>query len=383
VTTIRRFVAAALCTAVAAGGLIACSSDATNDATGTSGSEVPAKPATKPDRLVIRIWAGDEQKVYADTAGAAFTKDTGIPIVWDTTDEAVSYAKLNQEIGSGQPPSVDASFNAQQRAYTNAARGWTIPINPELAPNMAKVTADVARPSDSTGAAWSYLNPYTLSVPFIVRTDKVDPNQIQSWADLFKPDLSQSVAIDSIYSSTAFGFAQSLGVDPASNPPDGMAPVWSRIAEIKPNLAQLGSNSDVVTALTNGSVKVAISNTGSGISALAAGAPIKMVAPKDGLYVVGDSYYIHKGIPAATAYYAQVFANYILDPAVQSAVADKLGLVPVNPAATVPAYMTADPRVFPRSPADLKAVNAIVAPIPLMAKNDEAWQKAFDNAIGQ
>jgi putative spermidine/putrescine transport system substrate-binding protein len=191
------------------------------------------------------------------------------------------------------------------------------------------------------------------------------------------------VAIDSIYSSTAFGFAQSLGVDPASNPPDGMAPVWSKISEIKPNLAQLGSNSDVVTALTNGSVKVAISNTGTGISALAAGAPIKMVAPKDGLYVVGDSYYIHKGIPAANAYYAQVFANYLLDPAVQSAVADKLGLVPVNPDATVPDYMTADPKVFPRSPADLKAVNAIVAPIPLMAKNDEAWQKAFDNAIGQ
>ena len=46
-----------------------------------------------------------------------------------------------------------------------------------------------------------------------------------------------------------------------------MNPVWDRIAEIKPNLAQLGSNADVVTALTNGSVKVAISNTGSGIAA--------------------------------------------------------------------------------------------------------------------
>jgi spermidine/putrescine-binding protein len=108
-----------------------------------------------------------------------------------------------------------------------------------------------------------------------------------------------------------------------------------------------------------------------------------MVAPKDGLYVVGDSYYIHKGIPAANAYYAQVFANYILEPAVQSAVAAKLGLVPVNPAADVPQYMSSDPSVFPRSPADLKADNAIVAPIPLMAKNDEAWQKAFDNAIGR
>ena len=39
--------------------------------------------------------------------------------------------------------------------------------------------------------------------------------------------------------------------------------------------------------------------------------------------------------------------------------------------------------VFPRSADDLKAVKAIVAPIPLMAKNDEAWQKAFDGAIGR
>jgi putative spermidine/putrescine transport system substrate-binding protein len=383
VTSSRRLFAAAACTVLAVASLVGCSSSPNTSPSGSSGTQALEKPATKPDRLVIRIWSGDEQTVYAETAGKAFTDATGIPIVWDTTDEAVSYAKLNQEIGAGQPPSADASFNAQQRAYTNAARGWTIPISPELAPNMAKVTAETARPADAKGDSWSYVNPYTLSVPFIVRTDKIDPGQITTWNDLFKPALKQSIAIDSIYSSTAFGFAQSLGVDPATNPPDGMAPVWDRISGLRPNLAQLGSNADVVTALTSGSVSLAISNTGSGIAAIAAGAPIKMVAPKDGLYVVGDSYYIHKGIPAANAYYAQVFANYILDPAVQSAVAAKLGFVPVNPAADVPAYMTADPAVFPRSAADLKAENAIVAPIPLMAKNDEAWQKAFDNAIGK
>nr|WP_137148191.1 extracellular solute-binding protein [Mycolicibacterium sp. CR10] len=162
-----------------------------------------------------------------------------------------------------------------------------------------------------------------------------------------------------------------------------MDPVWARIAELRPNLAQLGSNADIVTALTTGTVKVAISNTGSGIQAMNAGAPIALVAPSDGLYVVGDAYYIHKGIPDENAYYAQVFANYILDPEVQSAVADKLGLVPVNPDATVPTYMSDNAAVFPRSAEDLKAVNAIVAPIPLMAKNDEAWQKAFDGAIGR
>jgi len=78
-----------------------------------------------------------------------------------------------------------------------------------------------------------------------------------------------------------------------------------------------------------------------------------------------------------------VFANYLLDPAVQSELADKLGLIPVNPEATVPAYMSDNKAVFPRSAEDLAADKAIVAPIPLMAKNDEAWQKAFDGAIGR
>lgn len=379
----RNIIAVTAVSVLAAVGFTACGSEATDGPSGAASTGVPAEPGTKPDRLVIRIWSGDQQKVYADTAGKAFTEDTGIPIVWDTTDEAVSYAKLNEEMSSGQRPSADASFNAQQRAYTNAARGWTIPIHPELAPNLTKVVAETAAPPDHGEGAWAYVNPYTLSVPFIVRTDKVDPASVRTWNDLFKPELNQSLAVDTIYSSTAFGFAQSMGVDPAQDPPQSMDPVWGRVSELRPNLAQLGSNADVVTALTNGSVKVAISNTGSGIQAQNAGAPVALVAPSDGLYVVGDAYYIHKGIPDANAYYAQVFANYLLDPEVQSEVADKLGLVPVNPAATVPAYMADNPAVFPRSAEDLAAVKAIVAPIPLMAKNDEAWQKSFDGAIGR
>lgn len=378
---IKHAIAVAGVSLVAMTGFTACSSSENTPASGTSTST--EEPASKPDRLVIRIWSGDQEKVYADTAAAKFTEDTGIPIVWDTTDEAVSYTKLNQEMAANQRPSADASFNAQQRAYTNAARGWTIPINPELVPNLAAVTHETAAPPDHTDGPWAYLNPYTLTVPFIVRTDLVDPATVKTWDDLFEPELRESLAVDTIYSSTAFGFAQSLGVDPAENPPAGMDPVWAKISDIEPNLAQLGSNADVVTALINGSVKVAISNTGSGIQAQNAGAPVALVAPAEGIYVVGDAYYIHKGIPDENAYYAQVFANYLLDPEVQSTVADKLGLIPVHPDATVPAYMADNKAVFPRSAEDLAAVKAIVAPIPLMAKNDEAWQKAFDAAIGR
>ncbi|MDG4663689.1 PotD/PotF family extracellular solute-binding protein [Mycobacterium sp. 236(2023)] len=380
---IKRIITVAAVGILAMGGFTACGSSEDTTASGTSSTGVTSEPAAKPDRLVIRIWSGDQEKVYAETAAAKFTEETGIPIVWDTTDEAVSYAKLNSEMQANQRPSADASFNAQQRAYTNAARGWTVPLDPSVVPNLEKVTAETAAPPDHTDGPWAYVNPYTLTVPFIVRTDEIDPATVKTWDDLFKQELAQSLAVDTIYSSTAFGFAQSMGIDPAENPPAGMDPVWEKISGLRPNLAQLGSNADVVTALTNGSVKLAISNTGSGIQAQNAGAPVALVAPEDGIYVVGDAYYIHKGIPDENAYYAQVFANYLLDPEVQSVVADKLGLIPVNPEATVPAYMADNKAVFPRTAEDLEAVKAIVAPVPLMAKNDEAWQKAFDTAIGR
>ena len=64
---------------------------------------------------------------------------------------------------------------------------------PQLAPNLAKVTAETAAPADNTDGAWAYVNPYTLSVPFIVRTDKIDPSHVRTWNDLFKPELNRAL----------------------------------------------------------------------------------------------------------------------------------------------------------------------------------------------
>ena len=352
----------------------------TQAATRTVPAAITEEPDQKPERLVIRIWSGDQQELYAETAAKHFTQDTGIPIVWDTTDEAVSYAKLNQQIAAGERPSVDASFNAQQRAFKDAARGWTIPLSPKVVPNLNALEQETAKPQ-GTDVDWAYVIPYTLSVPFIIRTDKVDPSTLTSWDDLFDPKLKKSIVSGLALLQHCFRVRGQHGCRPCRGAPGSMDPVWEQISGIKPNLAQLGSNSDVVTALTDGSVSIAISNTGSGIAALNAGAPIAMVAPEKGLYVVGDAYYIHKGIPPENAYYAQVFANYFLDPDVQGEVAEKIGFVPVHPDATVPAYMSENPAVFPRTADDLENSGAVLAPIPLMAKYDNDWQKAFDGAI--
>lgn len=340
-------------------------------------------PATKPAYITIRAYSGGYEAAMAKSAGKQFTAATGVKVRWDTTDEFVSFNKIDQEIRSGQRPDVDASLQAQQRAYLDAARGLTLPISTSLAPNALKANRAVAAPpgTPSSATTWAYMNPYSVSVAFIVNPKLVDPSTLTSWNVLTQPRFKKSLIFDQIYSSTAFGMAHAMGVNPADNPPSSLDPVWNRIKQIRPNLVVLGSNTDVTTALSQGTGKIAITCTCAYNDAVSAGTNLVLVAPKDGLYEVADAYYIHKGIPAANYYYAQVFANYLYTAETQALLAKEQSLIPSVPGTKLPDFMAKQPEVFPVTEAQQKAANVVPAPIALMARNDLPWQTAFENAI--
>jgi spermidine/putrescine-binding protein len=340
-------------------------------------------PAQKPAFITIRAYSGGYETAMAQSVGKQFTAATGVKVRWDTTDEFVSFNKIDQEIRAGQRPDVDASLQAQQRAYLDAARGLTLPISTTLAPNALKANRAVATPPGTPASAttWAYMNPYSVTVAFIVNPKLVDPKTLTSWNVLTQPRFKKSLIFDQIYSSTAFGMAHAMGVNPADNPPSSLDPVWARIKKIQPNLVVLGSNTDVTTALSQGTGKIAITCTCAYNDAVSAGTNLVLVAPKDGLYEVADAYYIHKGIPAANYYYAQVFANYLYTAQTQAILAKQQSLIPSVAGAELPDFMAKQPEVFPVTEAQQKAANVVPAPIALMARNDLPWQTAFENAI--
>ena len=175
--------------------------------------------------------------------------------------------------------------------------------------------------------------------------------------------------------------ANAMNVDPANNPPGSLDPVWNRLKQIRPNLVVLGSNTDVTTALSQGIGKLAVTCTCAYNDAVASGTNLQLVAPDDGLYEVADAYYIHKGIPPANYYYAQVFANYLYSASTQSTLAAEQSLIPTVSTATLPSFMAKQPKVFPVTPAQQKSADVVLAPIPLMARYDLPWQQSFENAI--
>ena len=250
-----------------------------------------------------------------------------------------------------------------------------------MATNLNGITASVAKPPElPDDDGWAYVNMYSFMIPVIVRTDRVKPSEIKSWEDLFDPRFKNAIEWDQQYASTAFSIAKMLGVEPSAEDASTMDPVWDKIAEAKPNIAILGDDAASVKALTEGQVDISIHGVFDKIEAEAAGAPVANVVPKEGALILGDSVYIHKNIPDESAYYAQVFINECLTAESQTEIADKLGVIPVNPDATLPAYMKKEPRVFPVTEEQIEA-SAIVAPIPAMARNQDKWQASFDEAV--
>ena len=351
------------------------------DAGAGGGSAVVDKPDSKPSSLTVRIWAGPLKDGIAESCGASFTDKTGIPIKWDTSDEGAIHTKVNNAIRAGERPPVDVSFQLQTRGYLSGVQKLVVPISPKVATNLDVVNESVSKPPElPSDEGWDYANVYSFMIPVIVRTDRVDPSSIKSWEDLFDPRFKDAIEWDQQYASTAFSVAKLLGVEPSEDDAASMDPVWEKIATAKPNIAILGDDAASVKALTEGEVDISIHGVFDKIEAEAAGAPVANVVPKEGALLLGDAVYIHKGIPDESAYYAQVFINECLGAEQQTKIADSLGVIPVNPDATVPGYMEKEPKVFPLTE-DQIAASAILAPIPAMARNQDAWQSAFDQAV--
>ena len=366
------------------GVFVACGDDdddgGDSGAGGSGGGAVVEKPSSKPTNLTVRIWAGTLKDGIAEACGASFTDKTGIPIKWDTSDEGAIHTKVNNAIRSGQRPPVDVSFQLQTRGYLSGVQDLVVPISPDVAKNLNVVNESVSKPPGlPADNGWSYANVYSFMIPVIVRTDRVKPDSIQSWEDLFDPKFKDAIEWDAQYASTAFSIAKLLGIEPTEDEAS-MDPVWEKIATAKPNIAILGDDAASVKGLVEGEVDISIHGVFDKIEAEEAGAPVANVVPKEGALLLGDAIYIHKGIPDNSAYYAQVFIDECLGAEQQTKIADALGVIPVNPDATVPAYMEEEPRVFPLTEEQIEA-SAIIAPIPSMARNQDAWQASFDDAV--
>ena len=335
-------------------------------------------PKNKPDKLVVRTFGDPYREFFDRTAGASFTKETDIPVEWDTTDTAELMTRVRAAIGAGERPPVDAVYGESVQGYLASVQKLSQKFDPKITTVVADSVQTVVQPGAGI-PDWSMLGLYTFAGPFNYRKDKVTEKDVSSWLNLWGPAFHpKTVGVGTQYYFNAFPVANAMGVTPTEET-SSMDPVWAKYKELRPNLLGLLNDTQITQFLTSGECYVCPAFTANGEAAAKEGAPIGFAVPKEGMCIDRDFFWMFTNLPPEVQYYTNVLANHWFSPETQTAMADELGVVPASPEATLPKKMADNPVLYPATEEEL--AKNIILPIPLAAKHIEDWQASYEEAL--
>lgn len=244
-------------------------------------------------------------------------------------------------------------------AWPAVQEGLYQPFSSALVPNAAKLSSRVKPFLDKQQRIVPF---YLLAYGIVVNTNMVkEADYPQTWRDVLKPALANSIGLHDpsviggglvwyMVGQKPLGdayFKQLVAAKPR---------VFSRVPE-EENAVDSGQRAVIVPGLLQNEA-----------SSQNKGAPVKWIAPKDGVFFI--TYYVGVVHDAPHAQAAQQFLNYLLTPEVQRLEA-KAGDIPVIP--------------IPESPLDLSKTKFLGdgATTPAQGQNMDPYLKAGAALMGK
>lgn len=352
--------------------LLACGGGSSGPGGGTKtfskGKGVPKKPT----ELVVRSWGPPYSTALQKSAGAKFTKETGIKIRIDLTDFAPTQVNIRQALASGQRPPVDILHTLCYWAQQAEVQRLTQELDPALVPNIKDLLPVALPPSKSN--AW--VDVYTYTLPIIYRPDKIDLPKSDSWQGIFEPQYKKTFLASTTVEVLSTPFAKVLGIDMATDPMDK---VWDMVRDLRPSIGLTGQDQEFIQGMKTGQVRWGAQVTSDAQALKDDGMKVKMWVPKEGVTLSADAMYVPRGLPDNVTYWAQKFINTVLDPAVQTDYCGRLAAVPTNKHGKPLASMVGQP-AFPFTENEIEKYGIPVAVEPL-AKNLDKWQASYTAAL--
>lgn len=260
-----------------------------------------------------------------------FTEATGIEVEVATGSNADRLSQL--ELANGVNPDVDVMLISDYYAALGQEKGLFQQVDDAKVPNLDAI-ADFAKEDAYAGPAYSYQLNGTL-----YRTAEVTAEQAADWnlygdsefaGRLAMPDISVTAG-----QLTVSGIAATLG----SGPYD-VDTAFETLGSWAPGILQFYSSSTEVTNLiSQGEIAAAVSLNGFATDLVAAGDDVAWTAPSTGAYMATNRAMIPEGAAHVDA--AEQFIDYLLGAEAQTASADLVGDLPVNPDAEIPDELTA------------------------------------------
>ena len=271
------------------------------------------------DKLIISTW-GLNEDVLKKEIFEPFAEEHGVEVVLEVGNNSDRLTKMKNNPNSN----IDITYLAESFSEQGIEAGIFEKLDYSKIPNAQKIN-EKAKYTVENG----YGPAYTLNSIGIV----VDPTsniEINSWEDLWKPELKGKIAIPDITTTNGAAVvdiaATKAGVDITE---DNGEAAFKELEKLKPNVVKTYSkSSDLANMFSSGEIVAAIASDFSFETIQKAKPEVINVIPESGTYLNFNTININANSKNKDLAYE--FINYVLSDEVQERAAKALNDAPIN-----------------------------------------------------
>lgn len=271
------------------------------------------------NKLIVSTW-GLNEDVLKKEIFEPFAKEHGVEVVLEVGNNSERLTKMKNNPNSN----IDITYLAESFAEQGIEAGIFEELDYSKIPN-AKNINEKAKTTVERG----YGPAYTLNSIGIV----VDPSagiEINTWEDLWKPELKGKIAIPDITTTNGAAIvsiaADKAGVDITKDKGEA---AFKELEKLKPNVVKTYSkSSDLANMFSSGEIVAAVASDFAFETIAKAKPEVKNIVPESGTYLNFNTININKNSDKKELAYE--FINYALSPEVQERAAKALSESPVN-----------------------------------------------------
>ena len=271
------------------------------------------------DKLIISTW-GLNEDVLKKEIFEPFAEEHGVEVVLEVGNNSDRLTKMKNNPNSN----IDITYLAESFSEQGIEAGIFEKLDYSKIPNAQKIN-EKAKYTVENG----YGPAYTLNSIGIV----VDPTsniEINSWEDLWKPELKGKIAIPDITTTNGAAVvdiaATKAGVDITE---DNGEAAFKELEKLKPNVVKTYSkSSDLANMFSSGEIVAAIASDFAFETIQKAKPEVINVIPESGTYLNFNTININANSKNKDLAYE--FINYVLSDEVQERAAKALNDAPIN-----------------------------------------------------
>ena len=271
------------------------------------------------DKLIISTW-GLNEDVLKKEIFEPFAEEHGVEVVLEVGNNSDRLTKMKNNPNSN----IDITYLAESFSEQGIEAGIFEKLDYSKIPNAQKIN-EKAKYTVENG----YGPAYTLNSIGIV----VDPTsniEINSWEDLWKPELKGKIAIPDITTTNGAAVvdiaATKAGVDITE---DNGEAAFKELEKLKPNVVKTYSkSSDLANMFSSGEIVAAIASDFAFETIQKAKPEVINVIPESGTYLNFNTININANSKDKDLAYE--FINYVLSDEVQERAAKALNDAPIN-----------------------------------------------------